>query len=289
MVSHQPPEHAVQDLPVKAVSLMALNTITGNMPALVQMAAFPLLLSALITALSIPALESPMFSWLLSILAYIPHTLFAVAWHRRTLLGLSQPESTSISAWRRDHWQFLLKMIILLAICYGISLIGSLPALMIGIVAPAITPILILGVLIAALYVVARLSFVLPATAVGEAYSLDMSWKHTQKLGWSLIGAFLLLTVPFVIFILFITILAISNFFTGMPTTPEELKEFNSLLFIQNNGPALFFLQLVILTLTYFPMAAVISMLSIAFKVCTGWVPAQEKVDASEDPTEIDE
>ncbi|OUS14962.1 hypothetical protein A9Q97_03315, partial [Rhodospirillales bacterium 47_12_T64] len=259
MVSHQPPEHAVSNLPVRAVSLMAFRTITGNMPALIQMAAFPLLLSALITALSIPALGSPVFSWLLSVLAYVPHTLFAVAWHRRTLLELKHPESTSITAWRRDHWQFLLKIIILLAIFYGMSFIGSLPALMIGVVMPAITPFLIFGVLIATLYVVARLSFVLPATAVGESYSLDNSWQHTKKQGWSLIGAILILTVPFIILLMIIAMVALGNFFSGIPTTPEEFKNFNSLAFIENNGPALFFLQLIILTLTYFPMAAVIS------------------------------
>lgn len=289
MVSHLPPEQAVNDIPVKTVCVVALRTVVNNFTALVQMALFPFLLSALITALSIPALGSPLISWLLSILAYIPHTLFAVAWHRRTLLELQHPESTSITSWGRVHWQFLLKIVILLAIFYGMSILGSLPVLTVGAAMPAMVPLLLLGVLLAMLYVIARLSFVLPATAVGESYSLDTSWKHTHKQGWRIVAAFMLLTIPFAILMLLIAIMAFENIFSGIPITPEEAEQFDILGFIQNNGPAVFFLQLMILALTYLPTAAVISMLSIAFKGCTGWVPAEEDSENPDDDVTTNE
>ncbi|WP_085906534.1 hypothetical protein [Kiloniella majae] len=283
MVSQIPPEQAVHDIPVKTVSSLAIKTVMGNLPALVQMALFPFLLSALITALSIPSLGNALSSWILSILAYIPHTLFTVAWHRRTLLNLQAPESTSITSWNRVHWQFLLKIIILLAIFYGMSLIGTLPVLTIGAAIPALVPFLFLGLIVVMLYVVARLSFILPATAVGEKYTLDTSWKHTDKQGWRIVAAFLMLTIPFGLLMLLIAMFAFGSLFTGMPTTPEDAANFNILSFIQNNGPAFFFLQLIILAVTYLPTAAVISMLSIAFKGCTGWVPEASSSSADEE------
>lgn len=275
MVSQIPPEQAVHDIPVKTVSGLAIKTVMGNLPALVQMALFPFLLSALISALSIPSLGNALSSWILSILAYVPHTLFAVAWHRRTLMNLQAPESTSITSWNRVHWQFLLKIIILLAIFYGMSMIGSLPVLTIGAAIPSLVPLLFLGLMIVMIYVVARLSFILPATAVGEKYTLNDSWKHTANQGWRIVAAFLILTIPFGILMLLIAMFAFGSFFTGMPTTPEETANFNILSFVQSNGPAFFFLQLIILFVTYLPTAAVISMLSIVFKGCTGWVPEQ--------------
>ena len=142
MVSQIPPEQAVHDIPVKTVSGLAIKTVMGNLPALVQMALFPFLLSALITAVTITNFGSPLLIIILFILSFIPHSLFAVAWHRRTLLNLEKSEPTFISNWKRVHWQFLLRVIQLILISYGLLIRGSLPALTLGAAIPASLPIL---------------------------------------------------------------------------------------------------------------------------------------------------
>ncbi|WP_419903282.1 hypothetical protein [Kiloniella sp.] len=293
MVSSLPPEQSVRDLPIKTVCLIALKTITGNLPALVQMALFPFFLSALITALSIQTLDSPSLSLLFGILSYVPHTLFAVAWHRRTLLDLQQTETTSITAWGQNHWGFLFHIILLLAIYFGITLIGSIPISIVQSAMPPLGPFLNLAIFIATLYVIARVSFVLPANAVGEKYSLKDSWKHTEKQGWRLLGAFFLLTIPFFTVIFFIIALVGNSLLPEFALTPgseeniELVAEQLAAYFNENLG-AFSIIYAVFLALTYLPTAAVISMLSIAFKGCTGWVPAEDisDEDADEDTHE---
>ncbi|MCZ4281389.1 hypothetical protein O4H49_11410 [Kiloniella laminariae] len=284
MASQQPPEEAVNDLPVGAVSMAALRIVTGNMASLVRMALFPLLLSSLIVALLIPASSSAFLSTLLQVASYVPHTLFAVAWHRKTLLHLQEDESTSITAWNRTHWQFLIRTVILFAILYLLVLIGSLPVGILFGNIPALLPFGFIGLIVAALYVLARLSFILPAAAVGENYSMNNSWKHTKAQAWRLVGSFLLLVIPSGVVIIMVATIMLPMLFpdlfagfetaaqAGAPATGEEVLIQLSAE-IRNNPLSFVFFQIVIIALSYLPTAAVISMLSLAFQTCTGWVP----------------
>ncbi|WP_020590651.1 hypothetical protein [Kiloniella laminariae] len=284
MSSQQPPEEAVSDLPVGAVSMAALRIVTGNMGSLVRMALFPLLLSSLIIALLIPAANSALLSTLLQIASYVPHTLFAVAWHRKTLLHLQGDESTSLTAWNRTHWQFLIRTVVLFAFFYLIVLVGSLPVQILFGNIPALLPFGFIGLIVAAIYVVARLSFILPAAAVGEKYSMNNSWKHTKAQAWRLVGSFLLLVIPSGLVIIMIASILLPMLFpdlfagletaaqAGTPATGEDMLV--QLSREIGNSPLSFVLfQVIIFALSYLPTAAVISMLSLAFRTCTGWVP----------------
>ncbi|WP_421783252.1 hypothetical protein [Kiloniella litopenaei] len=287
MVSQIPPEQAVHDIPVKTVSGLAIKTVMGNLPALMQMALFPFLLSALITALSIQFIGNATLSLLFALLSYIPHTLFAVAWHRRTLLNKEHLEPTSIISWNQNHTQFLFQVIILLAIYFSVDLFGNIPSTILHSVSPPLGAISSLILFIVTLYVIARVSFVLPASSVGEKYSIKDSWKHTEKQGWRLLGAFLLLFIPLSIAI-FLIIGLIGGMFLPELILPPEANQTPELLsqlltnYFDNNLEGILLLLIIFLALSYIPTAAVISMLSIAFKGCTGWVPEQseEKINS---------
>ena len=287
MVSHRPPEHAVRDLPIKEVTLAALRYTSNNLGALTRIAMFPLLLSTLLTVLSIQALTSPGLYLILYLLTYVPHTLFAVAWHRRTLLQTEEISTSSVPAWQSRHWLFLFRTFLLLIIFYGILIFGSIPVGFLSAILPLVAPFLILGLLLGAGYVVARLSFVLPATAVEESYSLDNSWQQTKNQGIRLISAYLLMTLPFILLYLLISPLIFNGLMSGEPQLPEITEQLTimDLLqpyinYLQTNAVGYTFAQIILLALSYFPIAAIITLLSFAFQACTGWVPEDiEKED----------
>ncbi|MFD2204684.1 hypothetical protein [Kiloniella antarctica] len=280
MVSHRPPEHAVRNLPIREVTLAALRYTSNNFSALTRIAMFPLLLSTLLTVLSVQALTSPGLYLILYLLTYVPHTLFAVAWHRRTLLQTEEISTPSVPAWQSRHWLFLFRTFLLLIIFYGILIFGSIPVGFLSAILPLVAPFLILALLLGAGYVVARLSFVLPATAVEESYSLDNSWQQTKNQGVRLISAYLLMTLPFILLYLLISPLIFDGLMSGKPQLPEITEQLTimDLLqpyinYLQINAVGYTFAQIILLALSYFPIAAIITLLSFAFQACTGWVP----------------
>ncbi|WP_299376075.1 hypothetical protein, partial [uncultured Kiloniella sp.] len=166
--------------------------------------------------------------------------------------------------------------------------LGSLPALTLGAAIPASLPILFFALFIFIIYVAARLSFILPATAIGEKYTLSNSWKHTDRQGWRLVGTFIIVTTPYALLIIVINQAFESAFISELPSITTNASQVNFENHINdlnqyflNNGPEIFILNLFIIALTYLPTATTITALSIAFKGCTGWVPEQpeETVD----------
>ncbi|MEH6629654.1 MAG: hypothetical protein V7776_02440 [Halopseudomonas aestusnigri] len=298
MVSHRPPEHAVRDLPIREVTLAALRYTSNNLGALTRITMFPFLLSTLLIVLSIQALTSPGLYLILFLLTYVPHTLFAVAWHRKTLLQTVQINTPSFPTWHSRHWLFLFRTFLLLIIFYGIIIFGSIPVGLLSAILPLVTPFLILALFLGAGYVVARLSFVLPATAVEESYSLDNSWQQTKNQGVRLISAYLLMTMPFILLYLLISPLIFNGLMSEKPQLPEITEQLmimdllqSYINYLQVNAVGYAFGQIILLVLSYFPIAAIITLLSFAFQACTGWIPEEisDDDDASNEETTKEE
>ena len=109
-------------------------------------------------------------NWIFGLIFY---TLFAVTWFRRTLVG---PENITIAgaiSWKKRHWKFFSRLILIIVNLFGLFLILSFLFMMIL----PISPVLIILILLIGL-TYGRLCLVLPA----EAEDRKISFKDSIQL-----------------------------------------------------------------------------------------------------------
>jgi hypothetical protein len=279
-----PPPAAIRPLPVSLTVYQAYGMVLSQLPAVFKAAALPFVLSIVLGLATLMAPGSGLWNVVLTILGFVPYTLFGVAWHRLSLLGPAAAPPPLVPAWTRRHWRFLGYAVIVILTIYTVSLpflllgMGMAPpgpggAPMAGLPMAAVA----LAAMVGLVYVMMRLSFVFPAVAVGESYGLGLSWAHTRGQGFRLIGAVLLTLFPMVMVVWMaiaaLTVLVMPD--PGAMPDPEgaTMEETMRFIFLEN-APAFVISQLVLSALNYILMALMVSVISIAFKTCTGWVPA---------------
>lgn len=280
-----PPASAIRKLRIGATFAEAYSLVFSRLDLVLKAAAVPYLITMGLAVLSLKTQSdpNPWLGVLVAILGFLPYTLFGVAWHRLTLLGPNGGTPHAAPSWNRRHWRFLGYAVAVTAIGYGLilgvtllSVLFALPMSGSGVFASE-SPALYLFISVAAviggggfLYLMARYSFVFPAVAVDEAYGLGDTWNHTRGQGFRLLGLLILTTLPALAvswilgMILGLFMAGGVNMMTG--ATAEGFVEEN-------------FIQLVIFNAItnvpgYLFFAAMISAISIAFRRCTGWVPA---------------
>jgi len=258
----------VATLPIFGTLIDAFVIAYGNPPLLFRAALGGLLLLAATTvvALIVPANA---FTLLLMLLApCAAYTHFGVNWYRVVLLG---PEGMVRPAlrWDRRHWRFL-----------ALGLLIGAALLMLGAVITMIVPLSAALVALGLLYLAARISFVFPATAVEEPYSLIFAWRHTQGQGGMrltllllIAGLPLFLAVAYLASMLFAAVIGISLFDLAALQrgdgalaeggTPPEISPMAALS-----------LKMITEALTMAVMAVLYTIVALAFRTCTGWVPA---------------
>ncbi len=276
-----PPPAALRKLPVMATVSEAYGRVLGNLSLLVRAALLPFLMTLLLVAVSFPMAASPLLAGLAMILGFLPYTIFGVAWHRLTLLGPTAGAPPLVPAWARRHWRFLGYLVAVTLIGYAVTVMVFSIALTVVQPGAEIRPrawsvVLVTGVLILA-YVMMRLSFVFPAVAVDEAYRLRHAWTHTKGQGLRLLAAVLVTAVPmlaltWVLSALFGAFLVVETGAAPDPYSAAPEAQMES--FIAENFLVIFITQVVMAALNYVLMALLVSVVSIAFRTCTGWVPA---------------
>jgi hypothetical protein len=267
-----PPPRPVRHLPVIQTVSATYGFVFGNLRWFVRAALVPYVMSTLLFTLQVTAEESPGLLLLLSALGLIPYTLFAVSWHRLALLGPAAAEPPLVPPWRPRHTRFLGFFILVTLIVYFVVvplaiLVGGLimagaeevPIIVLALLVPALT--------IAMFYLTLRLSFVFPAISVDERYGLAESWRHTAGQGLRLLAAMALAVLPMVL-----TIAALYLAFVGAPleTPPEMPAEAAA----PPSLAAVVVFQVLTAVLGYLMTAVMVSVMSFAFRACTGWIPA---------------
>lgn len=124
--------------------------------------------------------ESFLFAMLLStIISMVMSMWIAVAWHRFVLLGEQAPGF--IPQFRGDRiLSYFGHSLLLGLIAFLIMLVLGFVAGFIGVFVPALGTVLMIISLLGVLYIVFRLSLILPAAALGESISLKMIWDKTK-------------------------------------------------------------------------------------------------------------
>jgi len=278
-----PPPRAVRALPILATVREAYGRVFLQLGLVAKAGALPFALSVLLTGLGLSAMHSPLASVLIALASLVPYTLFGVSWHRATLLGAAAAPPPLLPGWKQRHWRFLGYLAAVILIVYGLILVLSLVGaalLSLGRAetgpGPAAQIALIGAVALIIFYVLLRLSFVFPAVAVDETYGLRHSWRHTRGQGLRLLAAMSLTVAPLVLVGWVKATIVDGALFGGLEIetgeampTPEQVSAW-----VRENAPALMVSQLINAVIGYVGMALTLSVASLAFRTCTGWVPA---------------
>ncbi len=271
-----PPTAAIRTLPVGATLFEAYGRVFGNPPILARAAAFPFCLSFLLVGLAVLGRAQPIMTGLVAILGLAPYTIFGVTWHRVTLLGQQAGWPPLVTPWERRHWRFLGYLIAITLISYGVAVTIMSLALTFTPQGPedqlvfAMTVLAVIAIIM--VYLMARLCFVFPAVSVDEEYRLGHAWRHTKGQGLRLLAALLLTALPLV---LIIWVVSYGLNMLLFPAEPEAMSGAQLPNPTASGGaPAFALSQIIIVALNYVLMALTLSAISIAFRSCTGWVPA---------------
>ena len=279
--SHSPPPSAVRHVPVFATMRTAYAAVFSSLGPLVKAAALPFLLSLVIAGLSLFAGNSTFLSLILMMVGFVPYTLFGVAWHRLTLLGPIQGAPEVFPAWRHRHWRFLAYAIIVTGVLYllwlpvviGFGQLGQAGEITGGGVGAILLLILIITVLV--IYLTMRLAFVFPAVAVDETYTLRDSWAHTQGQVLRLFATLLVTALPMMLLFAILSSVLAGSLLAHPETVPPEASQQEAMLaFLEANAGPLIVLQIVNAVISYILIALMVSAISVAFRIATGWVPA---------------
>lgn len=183
-------------------------------------------------------------NWLAGFACY---TVFAVAWHRRSLVG---PEATVGAAlrWGRRQWRFFRRLVFLIV---NLMVLMFLLAILLMAVIP-IAPVLS-ALLIAMGLIYARVALVLPATATDTPMTLAESAKLTNGNSWRMFLAVVVLPLA---------VMLVGGLLVLILVAP--LAEF-----IGSSITARFLVSLVAQTVNYIGFAAGITALSLAYRQLT--------------------
>ena len=274
-----PPREALRKLPVVATAKEAYIRVFDNprLLARASLAPFCLSLALIVLGFTVPVVSA--LGYLIGILSLLPYTFFGVAWHRLTLLGPVAGAPPLMPAWAPRHWRFLGYLLATMligsgatAVVFSLGFMAIQPDLD---ALPAATGLMLLAGFVIVAYVMIRLSFVFPAVSVDERYRLRHAWTHTKGQGLRLLGATVIAAVPMVALVWGVNeILAALLFAEAAPGQDGLPPVARMEAFVDANLGALLLIRTVTAAIDYVLMALVISVISIAFRTCTGWVPA---------------
>ncbi|TQV76202.1 hypothetical protein [Denitrobaculum tricleocarpae] len=270
--SSTPPEEAVTSLPIIASVKESYRLLFSNLWAVPAAVFLPVLIyflwylllhtTGILAVFAGSGRSNPLAGFFLLFLAFAVQafamSLLYVAWHRLTLLGPEHGRPRFLYAIRRRHWRFFANALLVLTIVIIAVFLTVL--LLTTIMPPAVMAFLVSIVYIALLV---KFAFVFPAIAVDENYGLLNAWKQSRGQELRLVAGFVLCFLP-----------AFALYF---------LVNWDAVVQLATSGqaqitPRPFWLEAFVTVFSLLNGLAVVSYLSIAFKTCSGWVPATPPV-----------
>lgn len=186
-----------------------------------------------------------LISWIARLALY---TVFAVAWHRRVLVG---PEATSIGAamrWGPRQWRFFRRLFVLFANLFVCIFFLSL------LLMPVLPAFFVLGVLLIATgYIYGRAALALPAAATDTPMTFRESVRLTRGTGGQMFVATVVLPLAIILFGGLIVLL-VAGSFAGLVTASITAQ---------------FIVSLAAQTINYIGFAVGITALSLAYRHLT--------------------
>lgn len=249
MIQAEPPSGAVAPLPLLPTVLEAYRLVFGNVATLAKVTVLPFVLQFLITTLA--SLLGPLeYRLVWEFGAELPWTLMAVAWVRFLLLGPTSGDVVVFPRLRARHGRFL---------CYALLLsVLNLPLTFFHYLSGALgldgaeATIAYWALFMPLFYLGLRFAFVYVTAAVDEPYSFAHAWRHTRGISFTLFAAIGLAAV--------------------LPS--EGISWLLGLVSDSDSGA---FVALLLWHANMWLVEALyLAFCVIAFRTCTGWVPAPD-------------
>jgi hypothetical protein len=197
---------SVHRLPVWATIREAIQAIAKYWQALLKAIAVPALVLASANVVQAGQMQGdqldqgiPLSVFLSGALSFGFAMMIAISCHRLVILGVDSLPSAWGLFWSRREtrflgWSMLLPLIAFLPLVVLAILVGILVAVLgpgfaaVGLLALILLPFV--------MYALARLSLVLPATAIGQRPTLKGSWRLSRSNGWRLALVMFLPSLP---------------------------------------------------------------------------------------------
>ncbi|MGD1876515.1 MAG: hypothetical protein ACFB13_03335 [Kiloniellaceae bacterium] len=251
MIDAEPPAAAVAPLPVWPAVAETYRLVFGNIAVLAKISALPFVLMVLIGAAS--TLLDPLsyrLAWEFG--TEIPWTLMAVAWLRHLLLAPGPGNVPFFPKLQRRHLHLLGYALLLSVAHLPLTLFPYIADFLSLPDGSAVYWVLYLPLF----YIGLRFSFIYAATAVDENYSLAVAWRHTRGIARNLfIAAAMTALVPGKIF----------DYLLGLALAAKS-----------DSGVG-FAVALLWHAGMWVLEALYLALFAVAFRTCTGWVPAADK------------
>ncbi len=205
----------------------------------------------------------------LALVVFVPASLLFVSWHRLILLAGSEGQPRWLYLPRTRHWKYfgymaggLLAGLVSVAFTIiAASIVLAILASLLGFIALLFHYLFLLMLPAAYVVLFAKLSFLFPAIAVDETYSIADSWHQTTHSTWSLAVGFLLCFLPGGLLLLAMN-MTLSDFIRGYGGVPLWLEAAN--LFV----------------LSYSSLVCV-TYITFVFQSQSGWVQAAAEDEGS--------
>ena len=292
MTEDAPGETTVQKLPILGTAGTVYTTAFGLRGHFIKAASIPLFLSIALQQVIGFEIDEGFLGIAGYLLDLIPYTMFAVAWHRLVLLGPESATTTFVPRWESRNWRFLIYLAILELIVVispilmaefsfgGFELADSESEDVgeedYGLLSLAIDLVFYVSVLLSTLLILTpliyfwtRFSFVLPATALDQNFGFVRSWRETRLHGLRLTALMLLISTPFYA-VLLALYSALPDECSGNLATSGTAGDFGLGCFAIDSFPV----TVIENVLYYIVIVFTVTLLSIAFRTCTGWMPA---------------
>lgn len=165
-----------------------------------------------VTAQVLQITAADLFNLVITLATYV---MFAVAWHRKFLIGNEGNTVGAALRWGGRQWKFLGFFVLLLAIIIVASTLLSLPIRMLasGNAASTAFAILVVLTLVGLLY--GRLLLVFPAAATDTPMSLKDSILRTKGRSWLMLGIAVMPPLPAMLVLMMVSIL-LANLFVPL-------------------------------------------------------------------------
>lgn len=191
------------------------------------------------------------------IVGLIAYFMFAVAWHRRYLVGNEGQTVGAALRWGPRHWKYAGRFFAIMLIIAGAAFLFSLPLnLIVGANptaaggAPLVLFVAVFTIFILIGLVYGRLLLVLPAAAKDDPIGLRESFERTRGKSWLMLAIGMLPPLPILI-VAILVVSALQSLLTGIIGPSVSL---------------LFVLTLIDQTFTFAAIAAGVTALSIAYR-----------------------
>lgn len=196
-------------IPISPTVLDSWRLMIGHAPGMLRVTWLPALMVVILEAGSywpVPERIESVFILLIALLAAGPYTVLFVPWYRSVLSNKQPTGAAGLWRMQTNHLRFLWRWILLGVLPLGILLPLELIEFSGSPLFETFSLVLIVSVVIGLIYIVFRISMILPAAALGHVDRIDRSWKLTRGNGGRIFVIQLLAGLPLIILWIALTI-----------------------------------------------------------------------------------